>query len=92
MTLLIALALLRASAMPIQQFLLIELNTEGKRDERMVGKIDGGGTNERSRKGFTMLPAFIPSPVGSDSVVHCREPHKQLGEGEQGSVCADNEA
>lgn len=91
MTLLIVLALLHASAMPIQQFLLIELNTEGKRDERMVGKIEGEA-NERSRKGFTVFTAFIPSPVGSDSVVHCREPHKQLGKGEQGSVCAANEA
>lgn len=76
--------------MPIQHFLLIELNTEGKRDERMVGKIEGE-TKERSRKGFTALTAFIPSPAGSDCVVQCREPRKQLSRGEQGSVCAANE-
>lgn len=57
----------------------------------MVGKIEGEA-NERSRKGFTVFTAFIPSPVGPDSVVHCREPPKQLGKGEQGSVCAANEA
>lgn len=62
MTLLIPLALLCVSAMPAQHF---PVNLIEERSKRMAGEI-----NERSRKGFTVLTAFILCHVGSDSAVH----------------------